>query len=132
MFGRIKSYINELRQDLGLYPFIMDDILTRTATIKGAYLLENEVFAHYPDDRTLTDWFELYITQSATRSASIGENLASGFISPETIVDAWMDSPTHYELMISNKYSEVGVYVERNMNGSLMSVLHLGHVFDVL
>lgn len=39
----------------------------------------------------------------------LGENLAGGQTSPKQVVQAWMDSKTHRENMLSKKYNEIGI-----------------------
>ena len=39
----------------------------------------------------------------------LGENLAGGQSSPQQVVQAWMDSKTHRDNMLSKKYTEMGV-----------------------
>ncbi len=39
----------------------------------------------------------------------LGENLAGGQTSPQQVVQAWMDSKTHRENMLSKNFTEMGV-----------------------
>ncbi|MDP1710228.1 MAG: CAP domain-containing protein, partial [bacterium] len=48
-----------------------------------------------------------------------GENLARDFCSAGATVDAWMNSPTHRENMLSENYKEIGIGVlEGNLAGA--------------
>lgn len=55
-------------------------------------------------------------TAMPQRGHVLGENLAGGQTSPKQVVQAWMDSKTHRENMLSKKYTEIGVvyYYQRN------------------
>ena len=46
----------------------------------------------------------------------LGENLAGGQTSPKQVVQAWMDSKSHRENMLSKKYTEIGIvyYYQQN------------------
>jgi len=48
-------------------------------------------------------------TAMPQRGNVLGENLAGGQTSPKQVVQAWMDSKTHRENMLSKKYTEIGV-----------------------
>ena len=48
-------------------------------------------------------------TAMPQRGHILGENLAGGQTSPEQVVQAWMDSKTHRENMLSKKYKEIGI-----------------------
>ena len=39
----------------------------------------------------------------------IGENLAGGQTSPKQVVQAWMDSKTHRDNILSKKFNEIGI-----------------------
>lgn len=55
-------------------------------------------------------------TAMPQRGHVLGENLAGGQTTPKQVVQAWMDSKTHRENMLSKKYTEIGVvyYYQQN------------------
>ena len=55
-------------------------------------------------------------TAMPQRGHILGENLAGGQRTPQQVVQAWMDSKTHRDNMLSKKYTEIGVvyYYQRN------------------
>jgi uncharacterized protein YkwD len=40
-----------------------------------------------------------------------GENLAKGFVDSTSTVEAWMDSPSHKDNLLSSRYKEIGVAI---------------------
>lgn len=46
----------------------------------------------------------------------LGENIAAGQVSPEKVVESWMNSPGHRENILQKEYSELGVgyYFDEN------------------
>jgi len=45
---------------------------------------------------------------------SMGENLSMGHLTPENVVAAWMDSPTHRDNILSPNFTRIGVGVHNN------------------
>jgi len=41
--------------------------------------------------------------------SSLGENLAAGPSSPEELIEMWLDSPSHYKVMMSPEAKEIGI-----------------------
>lgn len=41
----------------------------------------------------------------------VGENIAAGYNSAAKVVQAWLDSPSHCQTMMSPRYHDMGVYV---------------------
>ncbi|MDR1914821.1 MAG: CAP domain-containing protein [Clostridiales bacterium] len=51
-----------------------------------------------------------------------GENIAAGQPTPESVMDAWMDSPGHAENILRPDFSHIGVGYSRSpMHGTLWS-----------
>ena len=48
-------------------------------------------------------------TAMAHRGKILGENLAGGQKSPQQVVQAWMDSPTHRDNILNPRFNELGV-----------------------
>jgi hypothetical protein len=54
-------------------------------------------------------WF--FITESGYQYRYAGENLARDFSDPDSVVKAWMNSPSHKDNLLSDKYHDIGVAV---------------------
>jgi hypothetical protein len=56
-----------------------------------------------------------------------GENLGMGYSSARELVDAWMNSPTHYANLIDTDYSEFGVGLESGTYNGIPTVYVAQH-----
>lgn len=55
-----------------------------------------------------------------------GENLVRGTaLTPEAMVNAWLNSPPHREIMLNRKAKRAGVSVTRDAQGRLVGVLNV-------
>jgi hypothetical protein len=88
-------------------------LLTQAAAAKAANMFQLDYWAHIAPDGT-TPWY--FIKQAGYSYAVAGENLARDFGDTPTMVEAWMNSPTHKENIVNVKYQEIGVAV---VNGTL-------------
>lgn len=96
------------RQSHGLNALVLDDQLSKAAAQKGADMFAKDYWAHVSPTGT-QPWF--FITQSGYSYRYAGENLARDFSDPNSVVNAWMNSPTHKENLLSNRYQDIGVAV---------------------
>lgn len=99
---------NKKRTEAGLKTLVLDERLSKAAEDKAQYMLEKNFWAHVAPDGT-TPWY--FIKNSGYEYQYAGENLARGFSTASEVVDAWMESPTHRENMLSRNYSDVGFAV---------------------
>jgi uncharacterized protein YkwD len=54
------------------------------------------------------------VTRLGYRWRIVGENLASGVLTPEEAVKGWIDSPPHCENLMSSRFSQMGVAYTAN------------------
>lgn len=87
-------------------PVIENSILDKTASIKACDMIANHYWSHY-DLQGRAPWHLFYENGYYYRYA--GENIARGYFSDSAIVQAWLNSPTHKTIMLSNLYREVGI-----------------------
>jgi uncharacterized protein YkwD len=107
---------NQKRQENNLGPLQMNDQLSVAAAQKAEHMFANNYWAHIAPDGT-TPWF--FIKNSGYEYLYAGENLARGFTTSTDVVNAWMDSPTHRENMLSKNYNEIGFAIrEGSLTGS--------------
>jgi len=66
----------------------------------------NDCFSHYGclDNST----FGQRITGCGYQWTMVGENIAAGYTSPASVVQAWMDSPTHRENILNPGFKDLG------------------------
>ncbi|HEX5618729.1 MAG TPA: CAP domain-containing protein [Solirubrobacteraceae bacterium] len=105
--------IERLRARRDLRRLDTDDRLSKAARRHAADMVDRHYFSHYsPAGADVAD--RARRTGYAKRSCSwrLGEVLAWGVGGRSTAaatVRAWMDSPDHRRILVSNKYSDLGV-----------------------
>jgi len=118
--ANIISLTNIERTGAGLPRLTENKTLNTAAQLKLDHMLKNDYFAHNaPDGTTPWAWFEAaqYDYQHA------GENLAMDFDYAANQHNAWMNSTTHRQNIMSSKYTEIGVATgEGRINGDLTTV----------
>lgn len=106
---------NKMRIANGVAPLTLNSNLSNAARQKAAFMFEKNFWAHFAPDGT-TPWS--FIKSSNYEYLYAGENLAKGFTNSSDVVEAWMDSPTHRENLLSSKYKDIGFGVqEGNLTG---------------
>lgn len=99
---------NEKREGSGLLPLSINHKLTVAALKKAQDILQFDYFAHTtPSGKPFYKW----IQEERYQYKSAGENLAIAFDRPESIVNAWMNSPAHRDNIIDSYYQEIGIAV---------------------
>lgn len=123
-----------VRARAGLPPLRSSTTLRHSATYKARRIAACRVFTHNPcGDALAKPFLEAHVTRRG--KWIVGEDLAWGVgddASPRTIVAAWLDSPTHREVLLDRKMTHVGVRRRRlRMRGApvgaVVWVAHLGH-----
>lgn len=106
---------NEKRTQAGLLPLNLNSTLSQAAQAKGADMLNKGYWAHVSPDGS-QPW--VFFTNFGYKYRYAGENLARDFSSASSAVEAWMDSASHRENLLSSKYKEVGIgVIEGNLAG---------------
>jgi hypothetical protein len=113
---RVIELTNQKRGEMGLPPLKMNNQLNEAAQRKAGDMFAFDYWAHNsPSGRDPWGFFR----EVGYRYVYAGENLARDFMNSESVVQAWMDSPTHRENLINEKYREIGLAV---VNGTLNGV----------
>lgn len=102
---QIIELTNEVRKKHDRSLLAVSQKLDSSAQLKADDMAKKEYFAHNEGTKSLTSW--LRAVGYSYRAA--GENLAVGFSSAEDIVNAWVDSPTHYSNLVDKDFTEFGV-----------------------
>lgn len=99
---------NAQRQKNGLKPLKWDKSLALLAEIHCEDMIERGFFDHVnPDGETPFDRMREYDIEYWTA----GENIAAGQYSPKAVVEAWMNSETHRENILSPNFKSTGISV---------------------
>lgn len=116
------ALVNKERAEVGAAPLTIDPVLNNTAKIKADDMVVNNYFDHNAPNGT--DW-SVILRMNGKPTEAIGENLSECNQTPESTIEAWVASKTHYAGMINTKYTKYGSYSEiRPSDGCLMVVNH--------
>jgi uncharacterized protein YkwD len=112
---------NEERTKHNEQPLALNDNLTKAAELKAKNMFENQYWAHTAPDGT-EPW--KWIDDANYDYSEAGENLARGFTNADSILAAWLDSPTHRDNILHANYSEVGfAAVDGVLNGKTTTLV---------
>jgi len=103
---------NKRREAEGKKPLVINQKLSEAAKLKADYMFKKNFWAHTAPDGT-QPWD--FILKEGYEYSYAGENLARNFYYSKEVVDAWMNSPTHKENLLSENYDEVGFAVENGV-----------------
>lgn len=111
---------NTKRAEAGLPALTLNPALSQAAQAKGADMIAKNYWAHTsPDGNTPWVWFK----NAGYRYLYAGENLARDFGDSGGVVNAWMNSATHRENIMSNRYREMGIAVIHDTFGGQPTTL---------
>ncbi len=100
--------VNIERQKQGESMLIRSKALDKAAMLKAQDMVGNNYFAHTSPEG-VDPWH--WIAEVDYQYKYAGENLAMDFKTADAVHKAWMNSPTHKENIIADKYTEIGVAV---------------------
>ena len=109
----IVTVTNAYRLENGLSGLSFDPALSQAAREKAEDMFADDYWAHIAPDGT-KPWF--FITNSGYDYVYAGENLAKDFQKSDAVVVAWMESPTHRQNILNERFEDIGVAV---VNGTL-------------
>lgn len=90
---------NQYRIEQGLRELTYDQTCYEAAAIRNEEIAA--VFFHTrPDGR---EWY------TVNEDVCYGENLASGYFDAEEVLLAWIDSPSHKKIILTEDYTKCGV-----------------------
>lgn len=121
---KVLDQTNLERQKQNLPLLHYNKILSESAKSKAEDMFANNYWAHNsPQGKTPWDFFK-----SAGYQYSIaGENLAKDFYDTESLMKAWMNSPTHRDNILNTKYQEIGIAVVDGVLNGVKTTLVVQH-----
>lgn len=119
--NELLNLVNQKRQANNLSPLVIDATLNDAARRKAADMLEKNYWAHFSPDGSSSPWN--FIRAAGYNYTFAGENLAKGFTDANSIVEAWMNSPTHRDNILSSRYRDVGFAIVPGSLGGEETVL---------
>lgn len=106
----IVSAMNRERVAHGLTPLDVNVRLEAAADDRIADMFEKRYFSHVSPDG-IQPWS--WVDERGYSYREVGENLALGYPSADSIVDGWMHSPGHRANVLGAHFREVGVAVSQ-------------------
>jgi uncharacterized YkwD family protein len=114
--NKVLELVNRERAKQGLQMLTGNSELTRVARKKCQDMINKNYFAH--ESPTYGSPFQMMEAEGIRFSAA-GENIAKGQRSADEVMSAWMNSPGHRSNIMSPAYTELGVGMAKDKNGSL-------------
>lgn len=113
--SEVVRLVNVERSKHGLQLLKENWELSRVARYKSADMAKLGYFSHtsptYGSPFTMMENFGIRFT-------SAGENIAMGQRTPQEVMNAWMNSPGHRANILSPSFSQIGVGLAKNANGT--------------
>lgn len=103
---RVIDLVNQERAKVGLKPLKADIPLTKGARMKSQDMRDKGYFSH--TSPTYGSPFQM-MTKLGIKWSAAGENIASGYRTPESVMQGWMNSPGHKKNILSTKWTKIGV-----------------------
>jgi len=109
---QILALVNNVRASRGLVPMRLSVSLNTAAQAHSArQAASGSIFHVGPDGTNPGD----RIATTGYQFSTWGENVAAGYRTPATVMDAWMRSPGHCRNILNPTFTELGVgYVKRD------------------
>lgn len=107
------NLVNQKRSENGASAVRLDTTLCEVAQKKADDMFAKGYWAHLAPDGT-QPWS--FFAQVGYDYIYAGENLAKDFQTSSSVVEAWMNSSSHRQNLVSPKYDEMGIAV---VNGTL-------------
>jgi len=104
----IISLTNEIRQENGLPDLILNQSLVEAAGQKAGDMVAKNYWAH-TSPGGVTPWS--FFQNVGYKYLYAGENLARDFTNSSSVIEAWMNSPTHRDNILSSRYQDIGIAV---------------------
>lgn len=104
--SRVVELTNGIRRQNGLSDLSLNDQLQQAAQLHSEDMAYQDYFSHYGVDGSMP-WDRGQSFGYDYRS--YGENIAAGQRTPEAVVQAWVNSPSHLANILNPDYTEIGV-----------------------
>ncbi len=122
--AKVIAQTNARRQQQKLPPLKLNSTLSQSATLKAQDMFAANYWAHNsPTGKTPWDFFKAV----GYRYAVAGENLARDFANTESMIAAWMKSPSHRANILDRRFKEIGIGVVNGTLGGVKTTLVVQH-----
>ncbi len=127
---KVYQQTNQQRLKLNLSLLHYNQKLSDSAVKKAEDMFKNNYWAHNSPSGT-TPWD--FLKAEEYEYSIAGENLAKDFYDTDSMIKAWMNSPTHRDNIVNSKFQEIGIGVVNGiLNGvkTTIVVQHFGTPID--
>lgn len=108
--SQIAELVNAERAKIGLSPVTLDATLSKAAQVRA-----KEIVNQFSHTRPNGSSFSTAITEQEFSFRGAGENIAYGQETPQTVMNAWMNSDGHRANILNANYTTIGVgYYQQN------------------
>lgn len=101
---QVLNLVNKERRSQGLSALSLSAEARQAARVRAKEIVSS--FSHTRPNGT--SCFTV-LNEIGAKYTSAGENIAKGQKTPEQVVEAWMNSPSHRANILSSKYTKLGV-----------------------
>lgn len=112
---QVAELVNKQREAAGLASLSYSSELSKVAQAKAEDMAANNYFSH--TSPTYGSPFDMMKQFGITYTAA-GENIAKGQKTPESVMNAWMNSQGHKENILNSNYEKIGVGYTTDSNGN--------------
>ena len=119
----LNSLISEFRENNDLVQLQNNQHLIQSSQLRSEDMLANNYFSHEgPNNHD----FAYFLKQADYSYKTAGENLAMGFSNAKSVMQAWINSPLHYQNLIDSGFKETGISIAEGMynNRSTIFITH--------
>jgi uncharacterized YkwD family protein/spore coat assembly protein SafA len=113
--NQVITLVNIQRTNMGLPKLSTNWQLSRIPRYKSQDMINKNYFSHisptYGSPFNMMENFGL-------KFSSAGENIAMGQQTPAAVVNSWMNSPGHRANILNPSYTQIGVGLAKNKNGT--------------
>jgi uncharacterized protein YkwD len=109
MADQVLQLVNLERADAGLPPVIANPDLQKIADDYACRMIDEDFFGHV--DPETGDGLSDRAAEGKYAYYAVGENLAAGQETAAEAMRVWMESPAHRDIILDEKWTEVGVSV---------------------
>ena len=128
MADQVLQLVNLERAEADVPPVVRNPALGRIADDYACRMIAEQFFGHTdpvtgygPGDRAIVGKYNFY---------AIGENLAAGQETAAEVMRVWMESPSHREIILDEKWIEVGISVRAGGEYAIYWVQEFGAPAD--
>ena len=107
----IISIVNQYRKNINIPELQTLNIISGVADSHTNYMITSGQVSHDNFENRLQ-----YLTDNAN-AISVGENVAYGYSSAQSVFNGWLNSEGHRKVIENPKYTHVGISIEINSEG---------------